>query len=111
VGIGLIVSCFTRNESEAINISSSIVVPLVLLSNTLYPIEKKPIFQLFGLSFSIPDLLPTSVTADLLRNSMIYLMPLKELCPWFAWLCVQTLVIFAFGSWLFSFMLFRNQKA
>lgn len=111
VGIGLIVACFTKNESEAINISSSIVVPLVLLSNTLYPMEKSQLFSFFGMSFSFFDLLPTSVAADLLRNSLIYLIPLRDLLPWILWLCLQTIVIFAIGASLFKLFLFRNPKA
>ncbi len=111
VGIGLIVACFTKNESEAINISSSIVVPLVLLSNTLYPMEKSQLFSIFGMSFSFFDLLPTSVAADLLRNSLIYLVPLRDLLPWILWLCLQTIVIFAIGASLFKLFLFRTPKA
>jgi ABC-2 type transport system permease protein len=111
VGIGLIVACFTKNESEAINISASIVVPLVLLSNTLYPMEKNQLFSIFGMSFSFFDLLPTSVAADLLRNSLIYLVPLRDLLPWILWLCLQTIVIFGIGACLFKFFLFRNPKA
>ncbi len=111
VGIGLIVACFTKNEGEAINISSSIVVPLVLLSNTLYPMEKSQLFSVFGMSFSFYDLLPTSVAADLLRNSLIYLVPLQDLLPWILWLSLQTIVIFGIGAGLFKFFLFRNPKA
>jgi ABC-type multidrug transport system permease subunit len=111
VGIGLIVACFTKNESEAINISACVVVPLVLLSNTLYPMEKNTLFSFFGLSFSVYDLLPTSIAADLLRNSLIYMKSLQELLPWVFWLLLQSMLIFLIGAWLFNHFLFRNQQA
>ena len=111
VGIGLMIACFTKNESEAINVSSSIVVPLVLLSNTLYPMPQNTLFQFLGISFRIFDFLPTSVAADLLRNVMIYLIPFQELIPWFLWLVLQSLVLFLLGAWLFNTFLYRNRQA
>ena len=111
VGIGLMVACFTKNESEAINISSSIVVPLVLLSNTLYPMPRSILFEISGMSFSVFDFLPTSVAADLLRNSMVYLKSLPELLPWLLWLVIQSLVIFFIGAWMFNHFLYRRQQA
>ncbi|MBI9049255.1 MAG: ABC transporter permease [Anaerolineaceae bacterium] len=108
VGIGLIVACFTRNESEAINIGASIVVPIVLMSNSLYPVDKKTIFTMFGQPISIYDFLPTSVASDLLRNSLIYLQTLQQNSFWFIWLILQTVLIFGFGAWLFNHFLYRN---
>ena len=111
VGIGLIVACFTKNESEAINIGASIVVPLVLMSNSLYPLEKTPMFQIFGQDISFYDFLPTSVASDLLRGSLIYLQSLAQNQFWLFWLLFQALIIFLIGAILFNHFLYRNVSA
>ena len=111
VGIGLIVACFTKNESEAINIGASIVVPLVLMSNSLYPLEKTTMFQIFGQNISFYDFLPTSVASDLLRGSLIYTQSLAQNRFWLVWLSAQALIIFIIGAVLFNHFLYRNVSA
>ena len=111
VGIGLIVACFTKNESEAINIGASIVVPLILMSNSLYPMEKTTMFELFGQNISFYDFLPTSVASDLLRNSLIYTQSLAQNQFWLIILTLQALAIFIIGAALFNHFLYRNLSA
>jgi ABC-type multidrug transport system permease subunit len=111
IGIGLIVACFTKNESEAINIGASIVVPMVLMSNSLYPLEKTPMFQFLGQNVSFYDFLPTSVASDLLRSSLIYVQSLAENQFWLVWLSLQALIIFLIGAFLFNHFLYRDVTA
>jgi ABC-type polysaccharide/polyol phosphate export permease len=111
VGIGLIVACFTKNESEAINIGASIVVPLILMSNSLYPMKKTTMFELFGQNISFYDFLPTSVASDLLRGTLIYSQSLAQNQFWLIILTLQALTIFIIGAGLFNHFLYRTLSA
>ena len=72
IGIGLIIASYSRNPGEATTLASVALVPLIFLSDAMYPMPKIPLIGLFGRELQIYDLLPTSHAAHALRRITFY---------------------------------------
>jgi ABC-2 type transport system permease protein len=71
-GCGFLTACFARNDGDAANFSMIFIVPLAFLSGSMFPMPSAPLFQLFGRTFQVYDLLPTTHAANALRRVLIY---------------------------------------
>jgi ABC-2 type transport system permease protein len=71
VGLGLIVACFSRDDGEAANLGSGVLVPVVFLSDALYPMPDLPLFSIAGRTVQVYDVLPTTHAAEAMRRVLI----------------------------------------
>lgn len=101
VGIGLLTACFTRSESAAANLSASLGVMLVLLSDAMYPVPEVPIATLFGRTIQVYDLLPTAQAAEALRKVLILGESAGEIAFEIGALAVLSLVFFLAGTGMY----------
>jgi ABC-2 type transport system permease protein len=72
VGIGLIVACFARNDGDAVNLASAALVPMVFLSDAMYPMPDAPLFTIAGRTIEAYDFLPATHAAAAMRQVLIF---------------------------------------
>ncbi|MEW5959300.1 MAG: ABC transporter permease [Chloroflexota bacterium] len=72
VGLGLLVACVTRTDSEAANLSASVGVVMVLLCGALYPMPVAPLATIGGRVIQVYDLLPPTHAAEAMRRVLIF---------------------------------------
>ncbi len=72
IGLGLLVASFSRTPADATNLASAVLVPLVFLSDALYPMPKMPLFTWAGRVIQPYDFLPTTHAAAAIRQVTVY---------------------------------------
>ncbi len=72
VGIGLVVACFSRNDGDATNLASAVLVPLAFLSGAVFPMPELPLFSVASRTIQVYDLLPTAHAAEAMRRVLIF---------------------------------------
>jgi ABC-2 type transport system permease protein len=72
VGLGLIVACFARNDSEAANLGAVVGVMMALLSDALYPMPEMPIATIGGRTIELYDGLPPTHAGEAMRRVLIF---------------------------------------
>jgi ABC-type multidrug transport system permease subunit len=72
IGVGLIVACYSRTPGDATNLASVALVPLVFLSEAMYPMPDLPIATISNRTIQVYDLLPTTHAAEAIRRVTIF---------------------------------------
>ncbi len=72
VGLGLITACFARNDGEAVNLATGLLVPLVFLSGAVFPMPAAPITTIAGQVIQAYDILPTAHAAEAMRRVLVF---------------------------------------
>ncbi len=72
IGLGLVVACFARNDGEAANLASGLLVPLIFLSGALFPMPNAPLFSLGPITVQAYDFSPATHATEALRKVMIF---------------------------------------
>jgi ABC-2 type transport system permease protein len=72
VGAGLLVACFARNDGEAANLGSAVLVPMVFLSGALFPMPETPLLTIGGLTIEAYDILPATHATAAMRKVLIF---------------------------------------
>jgi ABC-2 type transport system permease protein len=72
IGLGLMVACFARNDGEAANLASGVLVPLVFLSGALFPMPETPLFSIGSITVQAYDFSPATHATEALRRVMIF---------------------------------------
>jgi ABC-2 type transport system permease protein len=72
VGLGLIVACFSRNDGDAANLGSGVLVPLVFLSGALFPMPDAPVLTIAGRTVEAYDILPTTHATEAIRRVLVF---------------------------------------
>lgn len=71
-GLGLITACFSRNDGQAAMLGTSFLVPVVFLSNLMFPLPAMPIGQFAGRTWNVYDIFPTTHAGEALRRILVY---------------------------------------
>jgi ABC-2 type transport system permease protein len=108
VGLGLIVACFARNDGDAANLGSGVLVPMLFLSDALYPMPDLPIATVAGRTIQVYDLLPSTHAAGAMRRVLIYGEGPAAIAYELAGLAVLSIIILAVGIVLYHSMQMRN---
>jgi ABC-2 type transport system permease protein len=108
VGLGLVVACFARNDGEAANLASGVMVPMVFLSGALYPMPEAPIATVAGRSIQIYDLLPATHASEAMRRVMVFGDGPGEIAYELVALALLSLVILAVGVVLYDRLQMRR---
>jgi ABC-2 type transport system permease protein len=72
VGLGLIVACFARNDGEAANLGSGVLVPMVFLSGALFPMPDAPLVSIGDRTIQVYDILPATHAVEAIRRVLIF---------------------------------------
>jgi ABC-2 type transport system permease protein len=72
VGLGLIVACFVRSESEAANLGATVGVLMVIVSGAMYPMPDAPLLTLAGQTVQVYDLLPPTHATEALQQVLLF---------------------------------------
>lgn len=71
VGLGLIVAAFARNDGDAVNLGAAVMVPMVFLTDAMYPMPAAPLFTVAGRTIEAYDLLPATHAGEAMRRVLI----------------------------------------
>jgi ABC-2 type transport system permease protein len=78
VGLGLIVACFMENDSQAINVGSTVTMIQVLLSGSFYQLPPLTVFTLAGHQIDLFDVFPATHGFLALQQVLCYGAGLRE---------------------------------
>lgn len=102
IGLGLIVACFARSDSDAANLGASVGVIMVLLTDAMYPVPDATIAHLGGRAIQLYDLLPPSPAAEALRRILIFGDGLDAVAYELTLLALMAVVFFGAGVVLYQ---------
>jgi ABC-2 type transport system permease protein len=71
IGLGLIVACFARNDGEAANLASGLLVPAVFLSGAVFPMPDVPLVTVGERTIQAYDLIPATHAGEAMRRILI----------------------------------------
>jgi len=108
VGLGLIVACFARNDGDAVNLASGVLVPMVFLSDAMYPMPAAPILTVAGRTIEAYDLLPASHAAAALRRVLIFGGGVGDIAYELVAMTVLSLLLLAVGVGLYRRLRMRK---
>jgi ABC-2 type transport system permease protein len=108
VGLGLIVACFARNDGDAVNLASGVLVPTVFLSDALYPMPHAPLFTIAGRTIEAYDLLPVTHAAAALRRVLIFGEGVATITYELAAMTVLSLILLVVGVLLYGRLRLRK---
>jgi ABC-2 type transport system permease protein len=108
VGLGLIVACFARNDGDAVNLGSGVLVPMLFLSDALYPMPDLPIATVAGRTIQVYDLLPATHAAGAMRRVLIFGEGPAAIAYELVGLTVLSIIILAVGVVLYERMKMRK---
>lgn len=60
IGIGLIVGCFVENDSQAVNLGSTVTMLGVFISGAFFPVPTTDLFTILGHSIALFDFFPAT---------------------------------------------------
>jgi ABC-2 type transport system permease protein len=108
VGLGLVVACFARNDSEAANLSSVVGVLMVLLSGAMYPMPDLPLTSVRGQTIQLYDLSPFTHATEAMRRVLVAGDGVESLGYELAGLTLLSIVIFGLGIGLYERLQLRR---
>jgi len=108
VGLGLIVACFARNDGDAVNLASGVLVPMVFLSDAMYPMPAAPILTVAGRTIEAYDLLPASHAAAAMRRVLIFGGGVGDIAYELVAMTVLSLLLLAVGVALYRRLRMRK---
>jgi ABC-2 type transport system permease protein len=111
IGIGLIVGCFVQNDSQAVNLGSSMTMLQVFASGSFFPVPAPTLFRLFGHEIAWNDILPATHAMTALRQSILYGSNLDQIGFRLMAAAVLSLVFFFIGALLYRWKVMRTAKS
>ncbi len=105
IGLGLLVACFSRTPADATNLASAVLVPLVFLSDALYPMPEIPLFTWSGRVIQPYDFLPTTHAAAAIRQVTVLGAGVDDLIFELA-----ALTLLSIGIYVLGVLLFRRRR-
>jgi ABC-2 type transport system permease protein len=111
IGGGLIVGCFVQNDSQAVNLGSTVTMLQVFVSGSFFPVPTPTLFRLFGHEIGWNDFLPATHAMTALQQSILYGANLEQLGFRLAAAAVLSLLFFFIGALLFQWKVMRQSAA
>jgi ABC-type multidrug transport system permease subunit len=107
IGIGLIVGCFIQNDSQAVNLGSTVAMLQVFASGSFFPVPAPTLFRLFGHEIAWNDILPATHAMTALQQSILYGVHLDQIAFRLVAAAVLSLVFFLVGALLYRWKVLR----
>lgn len=111
VGGGLIVGCFVQNDSQAVNLGSTVTMLQVFVSGSFFPMPAPPLFHLLGHEIAWNDAFPATHAMTALQQAVLYGADLGQIGFRLAAAAVLSVVFFLFGALLFQWKVMRYSAA
>jgi ABC-2 type transport system permease protein len=107
VGVGLIVGCFIQNDSQAVNLGSTVTMLQVFVSGAFFPVPAAALFRLFGHEIAWNDILPATHAMTALQQSILYGVNLDQIAFRLIAAAVLSLIFFLIGALLYRWKVLR----
>ncbi len=111
IGIGLIVGCFVQNDSQAVNLGSSVTMLQVFASGSFFPVPAPALFRLFGHEIAWNDILPATHAMTALQQSILYGARLDQIGFRLIAAAVLSAVFFLIGALLYQWKVMRAAQS
>ncbi len=111
IGQGLIVACFSENDSQAANLGATVAMIQVFLSGAMYPLPSLATFTLAGHEMGVFDVLPASNGFLALQQVVSYGMGLREIAFRLGVTLFLSALYFAVGVVIFQRRQMRAKRA
>jgi ABC-2 type transport system permease protein len=108
VGLGLIVACFARNDGEAVNLGSGLLVPAVFLSGALFPMPEAPLITIAGRTIQAYDIIPATHATEAIRRVLVFGDGLGAIGYELVMMSVLSLIILGVGIVLYQRLQLRK---
>lgn len=108
IGLGLIVACFVENDSQALNVGSTVAMLMVLLSGAFYQLPPLTVFTLAGHQIDAFDIFPATHGFSALAQVLSYGAGLREVAFRLGATLCLSLVYFYAGVVLFRRLKMRE---
>lgn len=102
VGIGLIVACFARTPADATNLASAALVPLIFLTEAMYPMPALPIGSIGDRTIQLYDFLPATHASEALRRVTIFGENVADIAYELTALVILSVMLLALGVVLYQ---------
>jgi ABC-2 type transport system permease protein len=109
IGQGLVVACFIENDSQAINVGSTVSMLQVILSGSFYRLSPMTIFTLGGHQIDLFDVFPATHGFLALKQVLSYGAGLEEIAFRLGATMVLSLFYFGFGVIVFQRLQMRRR--
>ncbi len=101
ISLAMIIASFAKNDRQAANLGTLIVVPTTFLTGSFFPLPAEYV-NIFGHSFQIYGILPWTHTLTALRSVLVYGSGWSVVSSDVIISAVLTLILFVIGVFLFS---------
>ncbi len=101
ISLAMIIASFAKNDRQAANLGTLIVVPTSFLTGAFFPLPAEYV-NLFGHVFQIYDILPWTHTLTALRSVLVFGFGWNTISNDVIISAVLTLILFLVGVFLFS---------
>jgi ABC-2 type transport system permease protein len=101
ISLAMIIASFAKNDRQAANLGTLIVVPTSFLTGAFFPLPAEYV-NFLGHSFQIYDILPWTHTLTALRSVLVFGYGWNSISYDVIISAVLTLILFAIGVFLFS---------
>lgn len=110
VGLGLIVACFMENDSQAINVGSTVTMIQVFLSGSFYQLPPMTVFTLAGHQIDLFDVFPATHGFLALQQVLCYGAGLQEASFRLGATLVLSVLYFGVGVTVFQRLQMQNRR-
>jgi ABC-2 type transport system permease protein len=110
IGLGLLVACFVENDSQAINVGSTVTMIQVFLSGSFYQLPPQTVFTLAGYQIDLFDIFPATHGFLALQQVLSYGAGLKEIGFRLGATLVLSILYFVIGVITFQRLQMRDYK-
>jgi ABC-2 type transport system permease protein len=110
IGLGLLVACFVENDSQAINVGSTVTMIQVFLSGSFYQLPPQTVFTLAGYQIDLFDIFPATHGFLALQQVLSYGAGLKEIGFRLGATLVLSILYFVIGVVTFQRLQMRDYK-
>ncbi len=109
VGLGLLVACFVENDSQAINVGSTVTMLQVFLSGSFYQLPPMTVFTLAGHQIDLFDVFPATHGFLALQQVLSYGAGLSEIAFRLGATLVLSTLYFGVGVVVFQRLQMRDK--
>ncbi|MBN1219724.1 MAG: ABC transporter permease [Anaerolineae bacterium] len=110
LGLGLLVACFIENDSQAINLGSTVAMTQVFLSGSFYQLPPLTLFVLLGHQIDLFDIFPATHGFLALQQVLSYGVGLKEIGFRLAATLILSILYLAAGVIIFQHLQMKERR-
>lgn len=101
IALAMIIASFAKNDRQAANLGTLIVVPISFLVGAFFPLPKVFV-SVLGHTFQIYEIIPWTHTMDALRGVLLYGEGINEVAYQIELSLILTVILFIIGVFLYS---------